>query len=57
MSVGQIHNVNVITHARAVFGWVIIAKDRQRITTPHGNLRDVRHQVIRNALRVFAHIT
>ena len=57
VAVGQIHDVNVIAHAGAIFGGIIVTKNRQGIATPYGNLRDIRHQVVRNALRIFAHIT
>ena len=56
VAVGKVHDVNVVTYAGAVFGWVVVAKYRQRFTAPDRDLRDIRHQVVRNALRVFAHI-
>ena len=56
VAVGQVHHVNVVAHAGAIFGWVVVAEYRQRFTTADRDLRDIRHQVVRDALRIFTHI-
>ena len=52
MTVGEIHYVNVVTHAGAVGGVVVIAENAERhfaVCSPH----DKRHEVVRNAVRIF----
>ena len=56
VAVCQVHHVNVVAHAGAIFGWVVVAEYRQRFTTANRDLRDIRHQVVRNTLRIFPHI-
>ena len=56
VTVRQIHYVDVIAYASTIFGRIIVTKNRQRVATAYSNLGDVWHQVIRNALRIFAHI-
>ena len=56
VTVGQIHYVDVVAHAGAVFGRVVVAKNRQRLATAYRYLGDIRHQVVRNALRIFTHV-
>mmetsp|Transcript_6147 Transcript_6147/g.16730 ORF Transcript_6147/g.16730 Transcript_6147/m.16730 type:complete len:291 (-) Transcript_6147:10-882(-) len=52
VTAGQIHDVNVIADASPVGCIVIIAKHAEPLTTPHGHLRDERHEVVGNALRI-----
>ena len=51
---GQVHDVNVVAHAGAVFGGVVVAEDVDVCSPADGHLADVGHQVVGNALRVFA---
>lgn len=46
----------IFSSSATVFGRVVIAKNRQRVAATHGNLGDIRHQVVRDALRIFTHI-
>ena len=54
MTAGEINDMNVITNAGAIGGRVIAAKDAEFRPTTDRHLRDERHQIIGNALRVFA---
>ncbi|MNP34809.1 hypothetical protein D3C76_1281160 [compost metagenome] len=56
VTVGEIHHMNVVANAGAVRGRVVVAEHRQRITTAYCHLGNVRHQVIGDTLRIFAHI-
>ena len=50
----QIANVNVVSHARSIGSIVVVTKNAEFLADTHSRLRDVRHQVVRNAIRVFA---
>lgn len=50
----QIDNVNVVAHAGAIRRRVIVAPDLQLLAPADGDLGDEGHQVVRDALRVFA---
>ena len=54
MAFGQVHDVNVVAHAGAVFGGIVFSEDVNVCAPADGHLADVRHQVVGNALRVFA---
>ncbi|MNR64736.1 hypothetical protein D3C85_1874800 [compost metagenome] len=56
VTIGQVHHVDIIAHASPIFGRIVVAKNRQRVTTSYRHLSDVRHQVIRDTLRIFTHI-
>ena len=51
---GQIAHVNVVAHAGAVGGGVVVAKDLNGLELAHGNLGDIGHQVVGDALGVLA---
>ncbi|MNT40549.1 hypothetical protein D3C72_1768700 [compost metagenome] len=53
VALSNIHHVNVITHAGAVFGRVIAAEHAQAFTLANSDLRDIRQQVIGNAAGIF----
>ena len=55
MSLRQIDDVDVVAHTRAVRRVVIIAEHGQVIELSSGDLGDVGHQVVRNAVGIFAH--
>ena len=57
MAVGEIHHVDVVAYAGAIFSRVVIAKYGKRLAAANGYLRDVRHQVVWNTLRIFPHIS
>ena len=46
--------MDVVTHARAVRGVVVVAEHADALQLAHGNLRDVGQQVVRNALWILA---
>ena len=46
--------MDVIAHAGAVGGGVVVAKDLNGLELAHGNLRDIGHQVVGDALGVLA---
>ena len=50
---GQIHHVDVVAHAGAVGGGVVVAPHIQKGPLPHGHLGHKRQQVVGNAARVF----
>ncbi|EVU01884.1 hypothetical protein D018_2232B, partial [Vibrio parahaemolyticus VP2007-007] len=52
---GQIHHMDVITHASAVRGWVVATEYREFFSATNSDLGDKWHQVIGNALWVFPH--
>ena len=54
VALGEVHNVDVVAHARAVGGVVVAAKDGQRLPPPDRDLRHVRHQIVRRAAGVLA---
>ena len=53
MALGQINDVDVIAYAGSIRGIVVVTEDGQLFASADGDLRDVRHQVVRNAVRVF----
>ncbi len=53
VAVGEIHHVDVVANAGAIFSWVVVAKYGKGLAAAHGNLCDVRHQVVGNTLRIF----
>ena len=50
----QVADVNVVAHAGAVRGVVVVAKDRNGLSLANGGLSHVRNEVIRNARGIFA---
>ena len=54
MTRGQIAHVDVVAHAGAVGGGVVVAKDLNGLELAHGNLGDIGHQVVGDALGVLA---
>ena len=54
VALSEVHNVDVVAHARAVGGVVVAAKDGQRLPPPDRDLRHVRHQIVRRAAGVLA---
>ena len=57
MAVRKIHHMDVIAAAGAVRCRVIVTENREMIASANGNLRDIRHQIVRNPLRVLADTT
>ena len=51
---GQIAHVDVVAHAGAVGGGVVVAKDLNGLELAHGDLGDIGHQVVGDALGVLA---
>ena len=54
MAPGQVHHVDVVPHAGAVGGGVVVAKDVDLLQLAHGHLGDVGHQVVGDAVGVLA---
>ena len=54
MSLCQINDMDVVTHARAVVRGVVVTPDIEIFAPPHSHLRHIGHQVVGNALWVFA---
>ena len=54
MAAGQVHDVDVVAHAGAVGGGVVVAEDVDFFQLADGDLGDVRHQVIGDAVGVLA---
>ena len=54
MALGQIDDVDIIAHAGTVRGVVVVAEDGQPFAAADGDLRDVGHQIVGNAVRVFS---
>ncbi len=54
MTFCEIDNVNIVSHSGAVMGFVVVSKNGEVIEFPRCNLRDVRHQIVRNSFRIFA---
>ena len=48
--------MDIIAYAGAIFSRVVVTKDGQRVATANGDLGNVRHQVVRDPLRVFPHV-
>ena len=54
MAGGQVYHMDVVTDSGTIRRRVIIAKDTEAFALADCHLRDVRHQVVGNAARVFA---
>ena len=54
MAAGQIDDVDVVAHAGAVRGGVVVAEDVHLFQLAHGHLGDVGHQVVGDAVGVLA---
>ena len=50
----KVHDVDIVPHAGAIGGGVIIAKDVERGKLAGGDLGDVGHQVVGNVRRILA---
>ena len=57
MAAGQVHNVDVVAHAGAIGGRVIIAVHMHFFQLANGNFGDVGHQVVGDAVRVLADLS
>ncbi len=53
----QIHDVDIITNAGAVGGWIVIAVHRHGFQLTNRNLGDVRHQVIGDTVGILTNST
>ena len=54
MTLGQIHHMDVVPDAGAVVGGVVVAEYAQLLELAHGNLGDIGHQVVGNAVGILA---
>ena len=54
MAAGQVHDVDVVAHAGAVGGGVVVAEDVDFFQLADGDLGDVGHQVVGDAVGVLA---
>ena len=55
MAYGQVYHMDVVAHARAVGGVVIVPEDPQLGKLSHCHLGDIGHQVVGDAIGVLAH--
>lgn len=46
--------VYVVSDSGAVFGGVVVTEDGQELPLAHGNLGDVRHEIIGRPVRILA---
>ena len=46
MSTSEVYNIYVVTQARAIGCWVVVAKDAQTLTHTRSGLRDVGYKVV-----------
>src|SRR6267378_4135584 len=53
MATRQIDDMNVVTYPSTVTRGIVAAEHPKPVANARGNLSDIRHQVVRNALRVF----
>ena len=54
VALGEVDHVDVVTHAGAVGGGVVVAKDLYGLELAHGHLRHVGHEVVGDALGILA---
>ncbi len=54
MTARQIHDMDIVTHARAINRIIITTKDRQLRQFTHRHLADVWHQIIGDITWIFA---
>ena len=54
MAERQIHNMDIITHACAVNRFIIISENMKLIKLTDCNLRNIRHEIVRNSFRILA---
>lgn len=52
VALGQIHHVDIVAHAGAIAGGVVVAVDAQFFQLAHCHLGNERHQVVGDAVRV-----
>ena len=57
MTSRQIHDVNIITHAGSVRGWIVITIHRYGFKLTNRDLGDVWHQVVWDTVRIFTNAT
>ena len=55
MTEGEIHHVNVVTHACAIRGRIVIAKHPQLLELADPHLADIGQQVVGDAVGIFAY--
>ena len=56
VALGEVHDVDVVAHGRAVGRRVVAAKDAQKVALPERDLLHVRHQVVGDADGVLAQV-
>ena len=54
MAAGQVHHVNVVAHAGAVRGGVVVAEHTDLLQLAYGHLSHIGQQVVRNTLGILA---
>ena len=52
MGRSQIHYVDIVAHTRAVVGRIVVAEHTQFLAFTHSHLRDIRHQVVGDTVRI-----
>ena len=55
VALGQIHHMDIVPHAGAVGGGVVVAVDVKLFQLTHRHLGNIRHQVVGDAVGVLAH--
>ena len=51
----KVNNVNIVTNTCSVRSIIIVAEYIKVVKLTDSNLSDIRHKVVRNTVRVFAH--
>ena len=54
VTAGEIDNMDIVAHARAILRWIVVAVDGKASELPDRDLRNIRHQIVRDALRVLS---
>ena len=54
MAAGQIHDMNVVAHAGAVRGRIVVAKDMDLLQLADSDLGDVGHKIVGDAVGILA---
>lgn len=54
MTIGQVHDVDEVSHAGAVGRWIVVPEDTKTRQRAMSNASDIRKQIVRNAVRILA---
>ena len=54
MTFYKVLNMNIVAGTGAVSGWIVVSEYFQRSASADGNLRNERHQIIRDTIRILS---